>query len=637
MCGLFAWWPASPAPSNLDHARAALVALRDRGPDEEGLYASDDMAAYLGHRRLTITGEHGRQPLWNAQGTVACVVNGQFYDHARLRVELVSQGYVFQTDSDSELLLAIYQVHGMAGLNLLEGEFAFVLWDMPLDRVWAVRDRTGIKPLRYAHDDRGLAFASEAKALFAAGWPAQWDTLALAQALSVQYPAPNRTLFAGISQLSPGESMVCTRIGGKWNIERSPWWEWFTLPTQDLSPGQAVLELDVALRRAVGRRVETPWPVAVHLSAGLDSSAILAATVQAGKKNMRAFSVGFESPDQGAELVHDECAIAKQTADFLGVQWTRVDASRRDIVQHWAAASHRAESIGINGHLVAKWLLARAVHQSGFRVCLSGEGADEALLGYAFLSAQARLEDPDSLDDITHDNPVARGVMLPYGQELELSAVQQAWGFVPVWLHAKASLGHRLQALMKPRWREEICPQAIVQWAKETTPKPRGTCVHKAAASWANLALGGYILPALADAPEAGWHIQGRVPFLDSDLLDTLMRFSPATSGCPGQPKAPLRQWLVSQGLSNVANRPKHPFEAPPLWGCEHVRMELRARWSQDGHWDNTPFDQHLVVACMDRLDAASAPERQLWEPVIATLLSVDHLARAFNITRCPQ
>lgn len=632
MCGVFAWWPGVPSPENQAKAQAGLAALRDRGPDDEGLWVAPGHAAYLGHRRLTITGQNGVQPLWNAQRTVACIVNGQFYDFRRLRARFEREGYAFQSDSDSELLLAAYATHGLDALKMLEGEFAFVLWDMDMDMVWAVRDRAGVKPLRFTRGPRGLAFASEAKAFFAAGWPARWDDIALAQALSVQYPDPTRTLFDGIGQLAPGESMVCTRVNGHWRLDRSTWWDWFTLPVEDVPREQAVEQLDQALRTAVFRRVDTPWPVAVHLSAGLDSTAILAATVQTRIGGVQAFSVGFEPPDEGAQLVHDECEQAKRTALRLGVPWTRVDASRQALLRHWDEAVHRAENIGINGHLVAKWLLARAVHHEGFRVCLSGEGADEALLGYAHLAAQASGQDPTSLDHLRANNPVARGLMLPEGDELDLSEVERAWGFVPVWLHAKASLGHRIQSLMKPAWRDEVCQEALRQWAQATAPSIKRDPVHAAAASWARLALGGYILPTLADAPEAGWHIQGRVPFLDAKLLDAVMRFSTATAGCPERPKAPLRQWLHDQGLHEVADRPKHPFQAPPMWGCPQVRQVLRDRWSRPGHWDNTPFDQDAVLACLDELDAGSAQQHQLFEPVIATLLSVESLVKAFGM-----
>lgn len=634
MCGLFAWWPQTVSASDLGHVRDALHCLRERGPDSEGLWVHPDQSAYIGHRRLKITGDRGAQPLWNKERTVIAIVNGEIYDMQARRQMLEQEGYQFQTDSDSELVLAVYQVYGTSGISRLEGEFAFVVWDLEKDCVWAARDRAGVKPLRFIQDERGLAFASEAKAFFEAGWTAKWNEDALAQALSIQYPDPRSTLFQGVEQIAPGESIVFSRKNGEWTRARQAWWNWFPHASDALlSPAQidATDALDHALTRAVARRCDTKWPLAVHVSGGLDSSAILALASKLRAGEVHAFSVGFEPRDTDGEVQHDECAFAEQTAQKLGVPWSRVEASRSEMLAHWGDAVYRAEGIGINGHLVAKWMLARHIHQAGFRVSLSGEGADEALLGYAFLAAECSTSDA-ARAKLLSDNPVARGLMLPDGESIDLSAIERVWGHVPVWLLAKASLGQRLHGLMKDEWRERACAPALEKWAVSTHEARDSLDVHQAAASWARLALGGYILPSLADAPEAAWHIQGRVPFLDRDLLEMVMKWRPEATGCPSNAKAPLRSWLIRQGLEDVATRPKHPFQAPPLWGSAEVRQSLRERWSAPGCWDHTPFDQDKVIACMDAMDAAGAPERQKWEPVIATLLSVEHLARTFGL-----
>lgn len=634
MCGLFAWWPQTVSASDLGHVRDALHCLRERGPDSEGLWVHPDQRAYIGHRRLKITGQNGHQPLWNASKTCIAIVNGEIYDLDQKRAMLESKGYRFQSDSDSELVLAVYEIYGTPGISMLEGEFAFVLWDIEKDCIWAARDRAGVKPLRFIQDERGLAFASEAKAFFEAGWTAKWNEDALAQALSIQYPDPRSTLFEGVEQIAPGESIVFSRKNGAWTRASQMWWNWFPHASSDLlspTPIEATDELDRALTRAVARRCDTKWPLAVHVSGGLDSSAILALASKLREGDVHAFSVGFEPRDEDGEVQHDECVFAEKTAHQLGVPWSRVEASRSEMLAHWGDAVYRAEGIGINGHLVAKWMLARHIHQAGFRVSLSGEGADEALLGYAFLAAECSNSDA-ARAKLLSDNPVARGLMLPDGEGVDLSAIERVWGHVPVWLRAKASLGHRLQGLMKDDWRRRVCGPALEKWAVSAHEEDASLDVHRAASSWARLALGGYILPSLADAPEAAWHIQGRVPFLDSDLLETVMKWAPGVVGCPGNAKAPLRSWLMRQGLEDVATRPKHPFQAPPLWGSAKVRQSLRERWSELGYWDHTPFDPDKVIACMDAMDKASAPERQKWEPVIATLLSVEQLVQAFDL-----
>lgn len=634
MCGIFAWWPSSavrdPGPAH----RRGLDALAPRGPDGEGVWTAPDGRAWLGHRRLAITGVRGSQPLVSPAARHIALVNGEFYDAALHRRAFERQGVRFATDTDSELLLPLYARFGEEALEHLEGEFAFVLWDRAQDRVWMARDRAGVKPLRVAEGPRGLAAASEAKALLAAGWGAGWDENALADALALQYPHPASTLFAGIGQLEPGESRTYVRAAdGTWSRATSRrWWTWFGAdrPT-DPTPEDASVQLEGALVGAVRRRLETPWPVAVHLSGGLDSSAILALASRQRSEGLAAFSVAFDAAP-GA-VVHDESAVAEETARRCGVPWHRVAVPTAALLDEWPAAVARAEGFGVNGHLVAKRCLAAAIRAADYRITLTGEGADEALLGYAFLAADASGSGT-ALDAaaLWAANPVAHGVMLPDGVGLDLSPIEAAWGWVPTWLRAKAVLGARLTSLMKTEWAHERLTAAVARWASSEIPRSNAPRVHQAAAAWARRALGGYMLPALADAPEAGMGIENRVPFLDASVLLTATSWAPAATGWPLETKAPLRRLLERRGLASIAARPKHPFEAPPLWSHPGVRTTLRTLWSDPEVWRSTPFSPAAVVGMMDRLDAADAAERQRWEPVVATLLSVVSFAQAYGL-----
>lgn len=630
MCGLFAWWPKRPAPSDVARVRRGMAALAPRGPDGEHLWSCPHGAAHLAHRRLAITGLRGAQPLWSPDGSVALLVNGEFYDAAEQRRFWERQGHRFAGDTDSELLLPLYARYGERALDRLEGEFAFVLWDRARQTVWMGRDRAGVKPLRVACDERGLAAASEAKALVAAGWPSRWDETALAEALALQYPSPDRTLFDGIGQLEPGESRAyALRPCGGWERTSRRWWRWFPHAAEELvrpDPQAAARELEEALVGAVSRRTDTAWPLAVHLSGGLDSSAILALAARQSK-NVQAFSVQFENA--GGEVQHDESRVAQKTAVGLRVSWTPVPVSRAQMLAHWGDAVERAEAFAVNGHGVAKWLLARAVSEAGFRVVLTGEGSDEALLGYPFLAAEAG----DAIDAhaLWRANPVAHGSMLPDGAGIDLARVHEAWGFVPTWLTAKAVLGARLSSLMRPEWGRERLPAAVGRWADAEPSNAAAPPVHRAAAAWARRALGGYILPALADAPEAGFGIEGRVPFLDRAVLEVTARWAPETTGWPHTSKAPLRRLVHEWGLPHVALRPKHPFEAPPLWGDPFVRAALRRQWSDAQVWCGTPFCPKAIAHWMDRMDVGSAQEHQRWEPVVATLLSVMHWNALWN------
>ena len=514
-----------------------------------------------------------------------------------------------------------------------------MVWDARNDRVWAVRDRAGVKPLVWTLGPRGLALASEAKALFAAGWPARWDATALAQVLSFQYPEPTRTVFDGIRRLGPGEHRRFDRASdGSWTSASTTPRRWFDRPLVDPIDGpEAVRAQDAAfaagLHSAVARRLATPWPVAVHLSGGCDSTAIAThAAALRPDEGVHAFGVGFEPPDTDRSIEHDESVVAARTASLLGVPFTRVGQTRPQLLAGWGDGIERAESLFVNGHGVAKHALARAVHEAGLRLNLSGEGSDETLLGYPFLQAEGWRAGSDERTRLERVNPVSLGTMLPDGEAVELDPVRAVWGEVPVWLEAKAQMGARLRTLLRDDALAGLWAPAQHAWAVALAPRSQGPTVHRAAETWAMASLGGYILPALADGPEAGFGLEGRVPFLDGGLMDLTQAWPAASTGWPNDPKAPLRRWLRTRGQARIADRPKHPFEAPPLWGHPAVRAALRRRWSSADRWRGTPFDVERVVAWMDRLDGSPASEHQRWEPVVALLLSIDHLAERFGL-----
>ena len=627
MCGIFARWGTPVTADQRDGAQRAIHALLPRGPDKQHIWVSASEDMVLGHVRLAITGQMGQQPIWNKERTVAVLVNGQFYDELQLRRQCEGMGFEFSTDCDSEILLALYEQHGFEALHFLEGEFAFVLWDSVRQIVWAVRDRCGVKPLKYMVSDQEIVWASESKALFAYGHAMRWNTTSLAQALCCQYQDPEQTLFEGIEQVAPGQSVVFSRTNtNTWSIQKSTWWSWFDTPADRLKyvdSQQAQEQLDAFLRRAVSRRTATKWPVAVHLSGGCDSTSILHHAVHASAPSLRAFCVGFEQ--SATDIVHNESSFALQTAQQLEVPLDVVQVNRSDIVAHWDEAIMRCEQIAINGHVVGKWMLSRHIHEQGYRVSLSGEGADEALLGYPFLTAQ---HNPLAVHGGSAVNRVSVGLMLPDHQEISGDVVAKVWGEVPVWLHAKLSMAWKIQSLLDDQFVHDVVPAALSDWAHSTRSSfsSQSLMVHRSASSWARLSLGGYILPALADAPEAGFQIQGRVPFLDSDLLDIVTAWRPSVSNTLQETKAPLRALLRKSGLSHIADRPKHPFQSPPLLQLPSIRDHLKNMWSCNDAWTGTPIAPSKVTRWMDQWDGWSDEEYQKWEPVVCTLLSIHSL-----------
>lgn len=329
MCGIAAFHRVKEKDA-AQQLHAALRAMRHRGPDEQGCWLSADGFTGLGNARLAVMGGcNGSQSLQNETGMVRAVVNGEFYDFERQRADLEVKGHIFRTRTDSELLIHLYEEHGVECLSYLRGEFAFVLWDEANDMLFAARDRFGIKPLHLAEHGGGWWFASEIKALLAAGFTARWDIETLRHCFAHQYARERETLFAGVRQIAPATALVMHRG----HTREFRYWH----PCFDERPVSAD-EIRAALEEAVALRMRCDVPVACALSGGVDSSAV--AALASARKPVQCFSVAFEGEG------YDESALLP-----AGTHLVRV--SQRDLALQLPAAVAQAEGLAINGQLGA--------------------------------------------------------------------------------------------------------------------------------------------------------------------------------------------------------------------------------------------------------------------------------------------
>jgi asparagine synthase (glutamine-hydrolysing) len=624
MCGIFAVL-SRERPNAQALAIRGVSALVARGPDGEGVFVGEGGRVALAHRRLAVMDvEGGRQPLLGEDGRVALVVNGELYATASLRRELVDRGHQFRTRSDSEVLLHLYEERGLEAVHALRGELAFVLWDEANQRLVAGRDRFGVKPLCWATHDGALLVASQAKALFAAGVPARWDHDSVFQALSMQYPLPGRTLFDGVRSLPPGHLLVAE--GGRLDVRR--WWD-LDLPASPraIDDREAIERLRSSFDDAVRTRLVADVPIAFQLSGGLDSTAVAAVAASSRTEPIDCFTVAF---DAGG---YDELPIARETCAFLGARAHVVPVSDVTIERELSSAIVAGEGISINGHIVGKYLLGRAVRDAGFKVVLTGEGADEVLAGYAHLRADLR-------GDVrtVEGNAASRGIMLPQGDGLPLHAVRARLGFVPTWLAAKATLGKRLHALASDAWMTTRAgDDAYARFLEsiDVAGQLQGRePVEQSTYLWAKTALEGYILRTLGDGMEMAHSVEGRLPFLDHELF-TLLRAMPITLKIrDGIEKWPLREAMKGRIPESVRTREKHPFLAPPFFAesprlVEQLRDLLRAR-----HAQQLPFlDGARIDALLDRLPTMSAAEHTAVDPVLFVAFSLHTLHARLSLS----
>lgn len=646
MCGIMAL-ATSTKRAHASHprevVRRAMGALDRRGPDGEGLWSSPRGDVVLGHTRLAIVDlAGGAQPMANEDGSCVLVFNGELYGHAEIRADLEQRGHRFRSRCDAEIIVHLYEEHGATSEMLahLRGEFAFVLWDETKRRLFAARDRFGIKPLVYAEHDGGLYLGSRAKALFDAGVPARWNEASLFQAASLQYTLPDETLFDRVRVLPPGQFMLAEPDRDAAPRVYTYWDQDYPLAASEASgtPAHAIEQaaeaVRAALEDAVRVRLDADVPVAFQLSGGIDSSAVLALAAHCAPDRERdAFTISFVDAER-----YDERALAIEMAAKVSARHHVVEVSSAQLLDALPRAIADGEGLAVNAHIAAKHILSRKVREAGFKVVLTGEGADEVLAGYAHLRADLAHGAVSSTLQAT--NTVSSGLMLPHdGEALDTSAVLRALGFVPTWLRAKANLGARLRGLMSTDAQAEharVDPfdRMLSRMSIDGQLRGRGR-VEQASYLWSKLALEGYILRTLGDGMEMAHSIEGRLPFLDHRFFE-VVRSLPThfkitgldASGRSMTEKAVLRLAVGPLLTEELRTRQKHPFLAPPLLASAASSVRERIAGASLPRF----FDQRKVSALFDRLPSMTEDERIAVEPALMMIFSTSILHTTYRL-----
>ena len=386
MCGIAATFAYSADAPPVD--RDELIAIRDRmakrGPDGHGLWISDDRRIGLAHRRLSIIdlSEAGAQPMWSADRSLCITYNGEIYNYATLRAELLATGYQFQSHCDTEVILALYAQKGVQMLNDLRGMYAFVIWDARKHSIFAARDPFGIKPLYYSDDGGTIRLASQVKALLESKSISREPEPAGHVAFFIWGSVPDPfTLYRAIKPLPAGYWLALDRSG---KLEMH---EFCNIPSilrdaELASDGRSIPVaerteiLHASLRDSVDHHLVADVPVGVFQSAGLDSSTITA-LVSEMHTDVRTVTLGFDEY-RGAE--NDETRLAEVVAKQFETNHQTIRITRHDFEAEAAALFDAMDRPSIDG--VNTYFVSLAAKRTGLKVALSGVGGDELFGGY---------------------------------------------------------------------------------------------------------------------------------------------------------------------------------------------------------------------------------------------------------------
>lgn len=528
-------------------------ALAHRGPDGEGLYQDRLWPVFLGQRRLAILDiEGGRQPMWNEDGQVGVVFNGEIYNHLELRRELINQGHVFQSDhSDTEVLIHGYEEWGPDLPRRLNGMFAFAILDRRQRHLFLARDRFGKKPLFYYQRGNLFAFASELTALTCHSQiPATINPWSIKKYLAYSFlPAPN-ALYQNCYKLPGGHWMRYDLDRGQ--LERGCYWEFRLEPRDELSnrnEDALCEELLHLLSQAVKRRLLSDVPLGIFLSGGLDSSAVLAFTAQhVPSEQIKTFAIGFTEPS------FDESAPARYAARWTGAshyQAILTVTQARDIMPQ--VLDRLDEPLG-DPSILPTYLVAKLARPH-ITVALGGDGSDELFAGYDTFHALTLSSWYQHLvPSFVHRSFRSLANLLPLsGQNMSfdfkvrralrgLSYPRPFWN--SIW-HGAIEPREIEELYQEPVDLEELYSEALAVW---TGGRSRNL-IDKTLEFYTRLYLQDNILVKL-DRATMMTSLEARCPFLDNDLVE-FVRCLPARF----KYRHGITKYLLKKALSRVLPR----------------------------------------------------------------------------------
>jgi asparagine synthase (glutamine-hydrolysing) len=402
ICGIVNFNRTEPVAHELLERMTSAQA--HRGPDDCGYFVESNVG--LGHRRLSIIDlSGGKQPIFNEDGSVVVVFNGEIYNFADLRAGLISSGHQFKTRSDTETIVHAYEEYGVDCMKDFRGMFAFAIWDRKRKRLFLVRDRVGIKPLYYYAGRNFFVFASEIKSILQdPRVPREVDAQALDMYLALRYVPGPRTIFKDIFKLQPGHWMTVDESGVKirqyWDLTFTP----LLLgkagapaaPSQSLSQRESdcIEEFTEHFEESVRLRMIAEVPLGVFLSGGLDSSSMLATMSKiTGGERVKTFSVGYEMEGAGAAEAGEsnELSYAREAAAHFGAEHHEFCLNARDFGNTIPTMVRHLDEPMADPSCIPLYFISKLA-RNYITVVLSGEGADESMGGYALYRKIAFLE-----------------------------------------------------------------------------------------------------------------------------------------------------------------------------------------------------------------------------------------------------
>jgi asparagine synthase (glutamine-hydrolysing) len=552
--------------------------LAHRGPDGDGFYEDEAHLFSMGMRRLSIIDlAGGRQPIFNEDRSLAVCFNGEIYNYVELREELAAKGHTFQTQSDTEVIVHAYEEWGRACVTRFNGMFAFALHEARSGDTFCARDRSGQKPFYYHSKNGRFVFASEVKAILQCpGVPRACNVAALDAYLALRYVPEPRTMFEGIFTLPAAHSLVIT-AGGEITLER--YWDVPIFTGPYLPDGELVDDTERMLREAVKLTMRSDVPVGGYLSAGVDSSLLVALMTELSDK-VNTYSIGFNSPG-------DETHAAAETARLLGTNHHEIQCGPEDFDLLPKVIYHMDRPVG-DALIMAFYKLAEGAAKD-LKVVISGEGADEIFGGYSFHQVTQLAEwYHQAVPGFLHD-----GLAMPVLRALPVELLTRFFVFpAKLGQQGKARLvdfmgGYRGRTLfenylaLKTLWPREARAAAYTAEFKALAtdawiPPVRGSegafLDRLLKLQWDEWLQDWCLIR--QDKNAMAHSLEVRLPFLDHHLVEQAFRVPPHLKNNGLRDKIIERRIAKKLLPREVTHRKKNPFFLPMEFFFEHPQIQ---------------------------------------------------------------
>ncbi len=565
MCGVAGIIDYHGKSNTVTSVGTMLRSFSHRGPDESGIYHSP--AATIGNVRLSIIDlQTGQQPLSDISGRYWIVFNGEIFNYIELREELEKKDVRLKTRSDTEVLVNLYALHGKDCLSMLNGQFAFAIWDKQKEELFLARDRVGIRPLFYTIANGIFYFASEIKALFRnPEIKRELDPQSLAQIYTFWTALTPGTAFKDIFELSPGHFMIFGRNGTK----TEKFWELNIGQNRaDFSLPEAIEQLDELFTNAVRIRLRADVEVAAYLSGGIDSSTTVAYIRDIEPGILNTFSIGFEDKD------FDESKYQEEAVRYLNTNHQSITCSSKEIAEAFPRVVWHSETPLTRTAPTPMLILSKLVRDNNIKVVITGEGSDEILAGYdIFREAVIRkfwAKQPGSsfrpmllkriYPDIPHLRNASPNILkMFFGYKLEDTSN-------PLYSHLlRWNNSNHIKKHFSDHIKSSVNGYDPLEDLSGKLPGDFNSWTTLAKAQWleTTVFMSGYLLSSQGDRMAMANSVEGRYPFLDYRVIEFCSSLPERLKLNGTNEKYLLKKMMTGRIPDSIVKRQKQPYRAP--------------------------------------------------------------------------